>query len=431
MRKAIHLTLSLIRIPHLAVSLFLFPLLISLGLVVIQLVVTGVLLKASSLEAPQSLLANQHPDESSLLRRILYGSPEPRQVLRVCRWVSAAQDGVHEDPPNTDCAPDRLDVALRVVDPGTFDPSRYVELFSGQVDRLHVCKSCQPDAVITIDSAGRPRSEVYSVYALGVLSLAYSKGEVRDQRSQLRRNIGDITKSFGELHLHLPDVEGGIGISQLRSSVPFTLNVGFLVLIALWLALRAHRKVLDYFSHNNVLLPLVAACGKGRFYAALWMLTVLRVGSFLLASVPMVFFGLQDIAGPDVFRVLEMPVWWLLIWTAALVLAFGLATVVASIAELKHRHSVLSLCYKVMPILVALIGTIVWSGSFVLPTESMATLRVWLSAIPIVGMTPIFLAPIIKLPLVPLLVHMVLCFALLRWALWHNAQWFAAHLEEV
>jgi hypothetical protein len=412
----------------LAISLFLFPLLISLVLVFVQLVATGLLVKASSIETATSQLATKRQAELSVVRRILYGSSDLRPPLKVCRWI---EDSGREYPPESDCDPDRLDVAINVSDPTSFDPSKYKELFNGQVDRLHVCRACQPDVVITVDSSGIARSEIHSVYGLIVLSLPYTKHDVRDQKIQLMRNISEIKKSFGELHLHLPDVEGGIGVSQLQGSMPFTLNIGLLVLIALWLALRAHRRVLDYFSHNNVLLPLVAACGKGRFYTALWMLTFLRVGCFLCASIPMVFFGLKDIAGPKVFETLELPIWQLLTWLLVLIVAFGLATVIASIAELKHRHSVLSFTYKVMPILIALIGAAIWGGTFILPTDSMATLRLWLSAIPIVGMTPIFLAPIIKLPLLPLLVHGACSVVLLKWALMHNARWFAAHLEEV
>ncbi len=428
MRKSLHLALSLIRIPHLAISLFLFPLLISLVLVFVQLVATGLLVKASSLEAATSQLATKRQADLSMVRRILYGSSDLRPALRVCRWVQEARD---ERPPDSECAPDRLDVAVNVSDPISFDPSKYHELFNGQVDRLHVCRTCRPDVVITIDSSGIARSEIYSVYGLIVLSLPYTKSDVRDQKIQLMRHIGDIKKSFGELHLHLPDVQGGIGVSQLQASMPFTLNIGLLVLIALWLALRAHRRVLDYFSQNNVLLPLVAACGKGRFYSALWMLTLLRVGCFLCASIPMVFFGLKDIAGPRVFQALEVSMSQLLLWLFVLVAAFGLATVIASIAELKHRHSVLSFVYKVMPISIAILGAAVWGGSFIFPTDTMAALRLWLAAIPILGMTPIFLTPIIKLPLLPLLIHGACSVVLLRWALAHNARWFAAHLEEV
>jgi hypothetical protein len=431
MRKSLHLALSLIQIPHLAVSLFLFPLLIGLIIVFVQLVATGLLVKVSSMESSASQLMMKRREEHSTVRRILYGSPELRPPLKVCRWIAESGGTDGEVPPDDDCAPDRLDVALHVSDPASFDPAKYYNLFLGQVDRLHLCHSCRPDVVITIDSSAVASSEAYSVYGLGVLSLPYAKSEVRDQKLQLMRNINDIKKSFGSLHLHLPDVEGGIGLSQLQSSMPFTLNVGLLVLIALWLALRAHRRVLDYFSHNNVLLPLVAACGKGRFYTALWMLTLLRVGCFLVASIPMVFFGLKDIAGPDVFRNLEITMWQLLIWLLALIATLGLATVVASIAELKHRHSLLSIAYKFIPILIALVGAAVWGGSFVFPTDAMATFRLWLSAVPIVGMTPIFLAPIIKLPLLPLLIHAACSVVLLKWALVYNARWFAAHLEEV
>jgi hypothetical protein len=119
------------------------------------------------------------------------------------------------------------------------------------------------------------------------------------------------------------------------------------------------------------------------------------------------------------------------IWLIALVSTLGFATVIASIAELKHRHSLLSISYRFLPLLGAFTGAILWSASFILPVHSFGVFRLILSAIPVFGIAPILVAPITGLPYLPMTIHAVLAACALVWLLRRNARWFAAHLEEV
>lgn len=427
LRASLHLAFCLMRIPHLALSLFAFPLVISVLIVWCQLVVTGLALKAFENQEARYSVQGEPPPDFSLMRYLLYGSGELRPAPLVCRWVQHA--GGEEVPPDQACAPDRLDVALHVAEPAAFSADEYVELFSGQVDRVHLCKTCEPDIVIDLLKGQKPTSKASSMFGLGVLSLPFTK---RDQLLVQRLRLMTATlDALGDLRLMVPDVPNGIAISQLRSSLPFAINIAVLVLISLWLALRAHRKVLDYFSRNDVLLPLAAACGKGKFYAALWILTLARVACFLCASVPLVFFGLRDVGGTDIFNGLEIGFADALVWLVSLSSTFALATIIASISELKHRHNLVSLLYKFVPITLAGLGALVWFLTFILPGEFMATVRVGLAAIPIVGISPILLGPVIKLPQAVMMLHAALAIFLVWRALKGNARWFAAHLEEV
>ena len=430
MPKSLHLALSLIRIPHLALSLFVFPLVLSLVLVAGQLVVTGIFIKAAGRDADEVVVTSKRREENNLLRRLLYSDGRRRDPIQVCRWTTDPTDG-EEPPPGDACQPDRLDVALRASDPATFDARQYASMFDGHVDRLHVCRECAPDIVISFDEKGRAVSKSSSAFGMIVLMLPYESSVLTDKKISFRRDVEKIRWLLGSLYFTVPEIPGGIGVSDLKTSIPVTLNITFLVVIALWLALKAHRKVLDYFSHNNVLMPLVAACGKNRFYAAIWSLTALRVFCFLGASIPLVYFGLQDVSDAKAFSSLKVSTLQVFVWLLTLVTSLGLATMMASLSELKHRQSVLSFTYRYVPILFALLGAVVWSGSFLFIGDSSSLLRTVITVLPIVGMTPIFVAPILNLPVYMMLAHALFSTILLVVALRHNARWFAAHLEEV
>ena len=431
MLRSTRIALAFLRIPHLALSLFVFPLLISLGIVIIQLLVTGAAVQlassnAQTVAAMTSTESNGHP-----VRWLLYGSGELRPPLKVCRWISKDGTRAHETPPDPSCSPDRLDVALQVQDPANFDATKFVALFNGHVDRLHVCTACQPDVVITPEAPDKTSSRAYSVFGLSILFLPYSNKDVGERRVAIRESLEHVQNALGTISMHIPEITEAIGISSLRGTIPITANVALLVVIALWLALRAHRKVLDYFSRNDVLLPLAAACGKQTFYSAIWILTLLRVGCFLGASIPIMYLGLSDIITSNVEVNFSFPVLRSIVWLIALISTLAFATVIASIAELKHRHSLLSFSYRFLPLLGAFVGALVWSASFIVPLQSVGMFRLALSAIPVLGITPILVAPITGLPYLPMTVHAVLASCALVWLLRRNARWFAAHLEEV
>jgi hypothetical protein len=427
MSAALHLAWSLVRIRHLTLSLFIFPLIISVVLVLGQLMVTGMFLRSFGTGAADIESATK--TESNPVRLILYGSGDERPPLRVCRWVPARGNSQGEIPPSEECRPDRLDVAVHVDDPTNASIQEYSDLFQGQIDRLHVCRACSPDVVIDADTAGKKNTHVGSAYGLAVLSLAFKmKGSVKEDRDEYIKMLsGDI----GKVSLSLPESAQPIELSKTNGAIPFAANIVPMVIIALWLSLRAHRKVLDYFARNDVLLPLVAATGKKAFYGALWILTLFRVTCFLAAAIPIMYFGLRDISGDTVFQEIAKNTNAIVLWLAALVAAVSLATIISSIADLKHRQAFVNVLYRYLPMFLAMLGGCVWLATFIFPSETAGLIRLGLTAVPVLGLAPLFIAPITRPEVWVLLVHAVCSAALVVVILRGNARWFAAHLEEV
>jgi hypothetical protein len=429
MIRTIRIALAFLRIPHLALSLFAFPLILSLIIVCAQVLVTGAIVQMVSSSGASVAAVTPSETNFHVVRWVMYGSGSPRPPLTICRWNTTLST---EAPPDSHCLPDRLDVAIHVANPETYDITRFARLFEGHIDRLHVCTTCAPDVVITPELDGKTHSFARSVFGLAILFLPYSNKTVGDRRIALHSAIDDIQGTLGSISMHIPEITEAVGISSLKGTLPITANIAVLVIIALWLALRAHRKVLDYFARNDVLLPLAATCGRHTFYSAIWMLTLLRVGCFLCASIPLMYIGLSDIISTHVKDV-EFPFSLLtsLMWLAALISTLAFATVVASIAELKHRHAILSVTWRLLPLTGAFLGALVWGLSFILPYHALGTFRLVFSALPVVGIAPILLAPITNLSWVPMTIHALLASSALLWILRRNARWFAAHLEEV
>ena len=431
MLRALRIAWALIRVPNLTQHLFLLPIVLSLLLVVGQLITTGLFLGAAS----QSAMWRDGDDvkedvaDTSPVRYLLYGSGERRGPLRICRWVPDPNRPMKEIPQSVDCKAERLDVAINVSNPDTFVVDEYVSIFQGQIDRLHVCKHCAPDAIIRVGDEGDVQTMSYSMWGMAVLSLAYLPREA--QRTERLDTLQATSERLGSLSLYMPESRRLIDITPANPGVAFTLNVVPMIIIALWLAVRAHGKVLEYFAQNNVLLPLVAATGKRAFYGALWILTSARVGCFLAASIPIVYFGLQGLSGEDGSLGLAGRTWLLVCWFVAVIPAVGLSTMIASVADLKRRHSMANFLYRYVPILLALVGGAAWAFTFVFPTETAGIVRTIFTALPVVGLAPVFIAPVTEPPYVALLFHGTVSLVALVFLVRVNMRWFAAHLEEV
>jgi len=433
MIRALRIAWALVRVPNLTCQLFLLPIVLSLIVVIGQLVTTGIFLEAASRSAPligaEKVEAREKEADRSPIRYLLYGSGERRPELRVCRWGPNPDNPDQEVPPNAECKLDGLDVAIRVTNPEEFVADDYVSVFQGQIDRLHICKRCTPEAVISISDKGEKLTYSYSMWGVAVLSLAFLPSP--DLRSEHRESVREKRGLIGNISLFLSETKRLVNLSISNPAVPFTINVVPLIIIALWLAIRAHGKVLDYFSQNNVLLPLVAATGKRAFYSALWMLTSARVGCFLAASIPLVYLGLENMSEDGLVPVI-LERWQILsAWFFAVVPAVGLSTVISSIADLKHRHSAVSFMYRYIPLILALAGGIAWSATFIFPYDWAGHIRTFITAIPVIGLAPLFIAPVTEPLILALLVHGALSLGTLLVLVRLNMRWFAAHLEEV
>jgi hypothetical protein len=432
--NAFRLAFSLMMIPRLFASLLLFPLLISFCFVYFQLVMTGVavrLINRDSKEVEQNL---EHMQDQNILRTILYGSEGRLPSVRICRWVDEVQpDGTSEEvPPDELCEPDRLDLAIHTPAPTAFDVEPYRKLFDGNVERIHICKErCKPDIVIK-KSGDRMQSDIYSVWGLGVMTLIMFNRDVGTHYVEAAKDMEEIKYLVGKRFLHSNGFRKPISLTGFNTSMILVVNISFLVVITLWLALKAHRKVLDYFVRNGALLPMVAACSKSSFYSAIWVITLTRVVLFLLGSVPVTFYTFINLL-EDETKGLFGDLNWLdfALWIITIASSMSLATLIASIADLKHRHSIVSFVYRYIPISIAILGAAIWSASFVFDGVAAGYLRSMIAAFPIFGMTPVLVAPVFA-PIPEIMaLHTLATLAILAVALKHNTRWFAAHLEEL
>ncbi|MFM1848257.1 MAG: hypothetical protein RL417_1731 [Pseudomonadota bacterium] len=360
-------------------------------------------------------------------RLLLYGSGEPLAPLRLCRWREIERDGtIVEIPPGRECLPGRLDIALHVDDPAAFDPVRYQAAFDGNIEQLHICKRCRPDIVITLRN-GEASSDIRGVWALVVVNM------IRFNPSQYvdsLKEIEEVSEIFGQRTLHLNGFEDSIDMNRTYTILAITINFAGIIIIALWLALKAHRKVLDYFSHSGALLPMVAASGHSTFYGAIWVLTLSRVFAFFGAALPLTYYGFVAILEKD-----DLAAFFfggrVIVWILALTSSLALATLIASIAELKHRHSLLSFSYKYIPLLICFIGGVIWAATFLLETPEALVVRSATTALPLLGTASILLGPVFRPSALTLAIHLCSSLGLLVVALRYNSRWFAAHLEEI
>lgn len=428
MGAILRLTFALIRIPRLFISLFLFPILLSILVVYLQLIATGIYLrlsKQSASDIEQNIEASQH---NNPLRWIIYGSADARPEIRICRWHEEEKQEL--PPPGAECAPQALDVALNVADPENFNPSEYIELFNGNFERLHICKQCQPYLRVKILPQGN-QTDIRSVWSLALLSISKRGSESQQRLLANWKALEAHAGLMGELNFSAAGFLAPLNITQAPRTISFVMTIASLVAIALWLSLKAHRKILEYFVRSGALLPMVAACGKRTFYGSLWMLTSMRVLVFLVAAIPLSIMTLIEMNEDQTLPFVGEHPGMALLWMVALITGLSIATVVGSIADLKQRHAFLGFAYRYLPLIAAVLGSLVWSLTFLSPAEICGTIRSIIAAIPVFGIMPLLTAPLLTPPLWAIALHAVIAGVLTLVLLRKNSSWFAAHLEEL
>ncbi len=270
------LVVSLLLIPRLFATFLLVPLVLSLALVLGQSLLTQRMLKtraATAIDVEKNALDRRaHP-----LHRLLFKTEKPLGPLKICDW--------RESP----CVPGRFDVVIRPSVLKIFPESTYRSLFEGKFQTLHICDDCQSEIVITEGNReGQVGTHVFSpaAYALVRVALFERSRNILQQGDSEGYNPDEM---LGERFFHAPGFARPANLKEVAISFTLLANVALLVMCSLWLALKAHRKVLDYFVGSGALLPLVAATGRNSFYGAIWILTLLRVLAFLSVGIPVVW----------------------------------------------------------------------------------------------------------------------------------------------
>jgi len=426
----LHLTLSLIRIPRLFLSLFLVPVALSLLIVGLQVSVSALFLagqERGKTTTQENTFAG--PKKPGWLRVALLGGTVPEEA-KVCFWETDKSTG-NIAPRDPSCFLERYDVVIDPVILETIPLSRYQTYLNGSFTKIHVCSGCLTDIVLWKHNR-EIRLDLRSFFALALIQGIDLSDDVRAGYKAAIDAKKEIENATGTRYLVFSGFQEGAPLSSLTLTFIVIINVCGLIITALWLAIKAHRKVLDYFSHSGALLPLVAACGAHCFYSSVWMLTVLRVIAFLGAAIPIgiITFG-SLITEKDELFFFPNSTLTMSFWLISLVSCLALTTLIASIAELKAHHSLTSFKYKIIPMFLCMIGGILWGLTFVFETGYSQYIRSFLTVLPILGLAPIIMAPIFSPPLVSLIVHVALTAALFLFSLEKNSEWFAAHLDEI
>lgn len=427
--KSVSLAFCFIRVPKLFATLLMWPLLIGLAVSVTQIVATSAYVRIVDEDVEQFQRRIDAPDKTAeLVRSFLFGSKDALPAVRTCSWEQQAGG---ERPAADDCRIEPLDVAVRVEDPSSYDASEISRFFNGSARKVHVCRDCTAD--ITIRGDGERIADVYNVKSLGVLALTESENEreVYAGVLEVKSTIERLQGVTGTVLLHAPGLSRPVNISKASAVMILVLNTAFLIIITLWLSLVGHRKVLQYFARNDALLPLVAACGKAEFYNSLWVITLLRVGFFLLAALPATCVIYVHSIPEDTLHEFMGSAIHFLLWISAIVSSLGAMTIIASIAELKHRHSMVSFLYKYVPILCFGGGTLTWVFTLFFSGEAAQSIQYLVSSLPLFGLSPIVLAPVFKLDPTLMALHTVIASLLVVILLRMNARWFASHLEDI
>ncbi|MFN8390229.1 MAG: hypothetical protein U0136_08075 [Bdellovibrionota bacterium] len=428
--KSITLAFSLIRVPKLFVTLLFWPLLAGLGVAGVQIICTSAYIKLVDENVASFQKRVDAPDKAAdWVRMQIFGTLAPLEPIRLCRWTGGP---LNETPPDETCVPEPLDVAMHVDSPATFDASEYLSFFEGSVRKFHLCQNCRTDINIRPNGESTT-SDVYSLQGLGIYALTESAHErdVRNDVVGVKATIEHLKNLAGTVFFHPVGFKTPINITKASTIMILVLNTAFLIIITLWLSLVGHRKVLQYFARNDALLPLVAACGKGEFYASLWLITLLRVSFFLFASLPATcLIYVNSVSEATLTAFMGNTVHFML-WISCIISSLGAMTIIASIAELKQRHSMVSFFYKYIPVLCFLIGTATWVFTLFNAGRASALLQYLISALPLLGLSPMILAPLFRLDPDIMALHTFFASVLVVMLLRMNSRWFAAHLEDI
>ena len=424
------LAFCLLRIPRLFVSLFMWPIIIGLTLVAGQTLVSFSIIQYGNEDAESYRERREQAHDFAWLRGLVYGSEGPVPSLIICRWID---EGLGSNlPPSPGCAIEESDVALRVGNPATAVVDDFVRLFDGATPRLHVCKRCS--GAITVDlTASAPQSSIESTKGLGVYLLSRNEvlREFGTQVSDGRVEMDRLEALSGDVSFYSASLPKAVNLAESKTRLVLVLNVAMVVVVAFWLGIRAHRKVLDYFVKNGVLLPLVASCGKDAVYRALWLLSLARTLLFLtLSSFPLYLsFGFAVRRSSGAIFENDSLVWGA--WLLGLAIGLGVLTIIVSTADLRERGSWYMALVRFVPLSVWSIGTLVWLASIVGDSPAAVVLRNIVSATPVAGLSAILLAPVVEPHVGVFVAHAGLSLALIVYILRSNTNYFAAHIEEL
>lgn len=423
--RPLKLAISLLLVPRLAARLVLMPLLFAVVALALQLWLVNL--------TPRTVVPASKIDDVNIARELVYHSSAPRPEIVICKWKS--KSGGVEFPPGKACLVGPRDVAfVGVTDSSqskkSFADPEFLERLNGNFEKIHFCRQdCARGAGITVSgSFDSPEINVDGITNLLLLS---------DSISPRTDTMHQTFELAGRKLLSLRGLEAPIVLTGLEHQIARLLSLVMLVICCVWLSLRAHRRVLEYFASGGSLLPLAASAGPSNLYSALWLISGIRLVSFFAVSAPMIFaLGVSGMipsvsgnelgssSGSSSEQLAESLVWFIAV-TSSLVLT----TLCASIADLKRRL-LTALLWRVIPLFLVGIGGAFWVLSLLDVIPSAVMLRNIILATPLLGLAPLVVSAIIPPPPILIVVHALLATSLSVIIARRNARWFAANLEE-
>ncbi len=418
------LALAFIRIPRLFLALLFWPLVLGLFISLFQISISISFLQFNDSRAAKVEERLQSKENNNTwMTRIVHGKAEIQDPV-VCRWQGS------EIPLSKRCNEGRYDAAVLTDSPETLDVSSYLEHFGKSIRALHICKSCTAALVM---NPSKNEMNIYSIRGMLIYMLKefFQNKEQGQHYVDFLKDKEKTSKFEGEVNLYPGNNPLIISLSSLLPHLLFIFNVATLVLLTLWLAIKAHTKVLQYFSKNDALLPLVASCGKKSFYNSIWVITAARVGCFLLAAIPVTIISYNKLLNQSPLETLGISGWFLLLWFLAIVSSLSLVTMISSVAELKKRHSITGFVYQYSPIVFCLFGLALWGIAIFSNMDFSFQFARVVFATPILGLGPLLISPIAEADPGVVFIHLLLSLIFFLRLKNSNSDWFASHLGQI
>lgn len=436
--NSLKIALSFLKEPRFALYILFGPLFVGLILTFFQAIFTFSAFEAEKNKSEDVKERLDKKVQSKFIRSILYDSEEEFGELSVCRWQVEGKDEkglLVEVPPRTGCTLDSFDISIRSSSPDTFDTAEYEEVFSGSIQQLHICRFCEAGVIMYPELDEEERySEAKTPLAAWLFRLAALENQKLQEKVLDTVEHRDKLKNLkGDIVVWTKDKSIKVNTGNFPGDSLIILNTAAFVVVSLWLGLKSHRKVLDYFQRSGALLPLVAALGKKDFYLAVWALTLARLGMFLIPTLPMLILIFNSVlSGDNLDTSLKGEFLFTAFWILSSICSLGFLTILGSIAELKHRSSYLVVLYRYLPLFACLFGTAVWVvGTLFVDGWLFDLIRYLVAMAPILGLGALIVAPIMKLPVWVLIAHSALSLFCTSLIIKRNSEWFASHLEEI
>jgi hypothetical protein len=427
----LRLTLYLLQVPRLLLSLIIFPVILAFGTIILQLISSVFFLSyLSSTETKKLEESLNNPRRTTnWVRDKLLGANDYEDTLKVCYW--SVELGGKLKQPTTDCTVDRYDI---VIDPKLATPDKeynYMKLFLGFFRKVHICQGCVSDIMISKVN-GETQIDFGSLFALSLFTAVEITEEYRNNFSEAVKSLSEFESLTGDKYLRLTGFVQKTKLSTLTHTLILVSNISVFIIVCLWLALKAHRKVLDYFSHSGALLPLVAASGKNNFYLTIWSLTIIRVIAFTLTALPVGIYMLSDAIGQDLLNLLFLGDLLLLsVWIVTIIISLTLTTIIASLAELKSNSALLSIRYKLFPLLLCFLGGVIWIATFAYEAPITFFIRDLILTLPLISIPALLMCPVFPPHPLSMAFNAILTLIFTIFTVRRNAEWFGSHLEEI